>query len=64
MRRSTGNIVVLEMTIVVTATLKLSLINIIIIISASRLFHGLDPAVAKALSPTFTRPVVILARSA
>jgi hypothetical protein len=30
------------------------------IISASRLFHDLDPAVAKALSPTFTRRVVNL----
>jgi hypothetical protein len=28
------------------------------LISASRLFHGLDPAVAKSLSPTFTRRVV------
>jgi hypothetical protein len=28
------------------------------VISANRLFHGLDPAVAKALSPTFTRLVV------
>jgi hypothetical protein len=30
---------------------------------ASRLFHRLDPAVVKALSPTFNRRVVILARS-
>jgi hypothetical protein len=28
------------------------------VITASRLFHGLGPAVAKALSPTFTRRVV------
>jgi hypothetical protein len=34
------------------------------VISAIRLFHGLDPAVAKALSSILTRRVVILARSA
>jgi hypothetical protein len=34
------------------------------VISTSRLFHGRDPAVAKALSPTSTRRMVILARSA
>jgi hypothetical protein len=28
------------------------------VISANRLFHDLGPAVAKALSPTFTRRVV------
>jgi hypothetical protein len=30
------------------------------VILANRLFHGLDLAVAKALSPTFTRQVVAL----
>jgi hypothetical protein len=34
------------------------------VISASRLFDGLDPAVAKALSPTFIKQMVILACSA
>jgi hypothetical protein len=33
-------------------------VQVILASRVSRLFHGLGPAVAKALSPTFTRRVV------